>query len=343
MARERQVDAVLVAGDLINLNADVMAAIGDLKAGFAELGAIPVFAISGNHDFSSLVRVANQFEGRLVPVGLDRQWEVIERRGYRIAGRSFAREHEPDLAVMPEFALDDRTVVLAHGDMDIRSPYRPHESKKIEAAGGHWVFGHVHSPSRRGSNWFYTTSPQALDPGETGVHGVHVIEFDEQGGPRFESVPISTVRYETVPVGVTGLSLEEAEETLGSALAEFANQDTLAVLRVELEGRSSLLPSQVAELETRTRGFMAQGVSLEWVGGSRLRPELDLPSLAAGSDGKSRLAAAILALERGEEIDPRLQVKLESVFAKIDGLKIKDYSPAERAKNAAYRILEVLP
>jgi len=342
LARERQADAVLVAGDLINLNADVMASIGDLKAGFGELGSIPVYAIAGNHDFESLHRVAKQFPDRLIPIGRDGKWEVVERSGYRIVGNSFGREREPDSAVMPDFALDERTLVLAHGDIDASSPYRPHDSRRIEAAGGHWIFGHVHSPGRRGPNWRYTSSPQALDPGEPGEHGVWLVEFESAGGPRFEFLPISSARYEKLPVDVSGLNYAEAEDAIGAILAEYAQSATLAVVRIDLIGRSSLKAEDINRLQFRAQEYSAQGVTVEWVRGGQLRPPIDLEAIAASQDGIARLAQAILSLQRGTELDSRLGLRLAKVQEKLVDLKFKDEAIVDRTINSAYRVLEAL-
>jgi DNA repair exonuclease SbcCD nuclease subunit len=344
IAQEHQVDAVLVAGDLINEHADLMAAIGDLRAGFQALGDIPVVAIAGNHDALTLTRAAAQFEGRLRTLGMDGEWQSTTIKEIEIVGRSFTRPEDLQPAKMPPPNLFSQTVVLAHGDMDGGpSKYRRHESRLVEATGGQWIFGHIHSPKRQGPNWFYTTSPQALDPGETGAHGIHLLEFDPYGDLVRDFHPISTVRYEQVEFDVSGLSLEEIEDGLAGRLSTLRTDSAVWHVRLDLVGRGRLSPTELPRLQANVQDFANQGVIVEWISAAKLRPEWDLPAIAQGRDGRARLATAILALERGDEIDPKLAQSLKAADQTLAAYSLSPDDIRNRTITAAYRVLEAIP
>jgi DNA repair exonuclease SbcCD nuclease subunit len=100
-----EVDAVLLAGDVVEQNDDFYEAYGDLAEGVKRLtrAGIPVFGVAGNHDVRVLPRLADAIpEFQLL--GRGGVWEeaVIEGRdgsSMRILGWSFpsergARSHE---------------------------------------------------------------------------------------------------------------------------------------------------------------------------------------------------------------------------------------------------------
>jgi exonuclease VII small subunit len=181
-----------------------------------------------------------------------------------------------------------------------------------------------------------------LDPGEPGEHGVWLVEFESVGGPRFEFLPTSSVRYERLPIDVSGLNYAEAEDAIGAILAEYAQSATLAVVRIDLIGRSSLKVEDINRLQSRAQEYAAQGVTVEWVRGGQLRPPIDLEAIAASQDGIARLAQAILSLQRGTELDSRLGLRLAKVQEKLVDLKFKDEAIVDRTINSAYRVLEAL-
>ena len=90
---------------------------------------------------------------------------------------------------------------LLHGDLDVSgSPYAPLSSISLRGRPlDFWLLGHVHKPglsrTANQANILYPGSPQAMDFGETGPHGVWLLDTDVTG-----LVPvqwqISTVRYE---------------------------------------------------------------------------------------------------------------------------------------------------
>ncbi len=87
-AVENDVDAVLLAGDVVENAQDRFEAYGHLKWGVEKLLAagIPVFAVAGNHDYDALPRLADQIPDFHL-IGRDSRWEVLEeelKNGSRI-------------------------------------------------------------------------------------------------------------------------------------------------------------------------------------------------------------------------------------------------------------------
>src|SRR5690606_37668208 len=76
-AKAMRVDAVLIAGDVLDDEHDFFEAFGDLQAGVEELVAsgVEVLAVSGNHDVEVLPRLAKAVPG-LVLLGEGGRWEV---------------------------------------------------------------------------------------------------------------------------------------------------------------------------------------------------------------------------------------------------------------------------
>ncbi len=206
-------DAVLIAGDLVESSTAYYEALGPLIDGFRKLReyGIDVFAVAGNHDASAFERVAQEVADmeNVHLMGRRGIWERIPlvRDGSErlwVDGWSFpSSRHLSNPA--DDYALErpgaGPVLGLMHGDLDVSSsPYAPLSSNSLRCRPPHfWLLGHVHKPrlsqAANQANILYPGSPQAMDFGETGSHGVWLLDTDAPG-----LVPvqwqISTVRYE---------------------------------------------------------------------------------------------------------------------------------------------------
>ena len=108
-------------------------------------------------------------------------------------------------------------------------------------------------------------------------------------------------------------------------------------------GRGSLSPTELPRHQTNVQDFANQGVIVEWISAAKLRPEWDLPAIAQGRDGRARLATAILALERGDEIDPKLAQSLTAADQTLAAYSLSPDDIRNRTITAAYRVLEAIP
>ena len=219
-----EVDAVLLAGDVVEQEDDFYEAYGDLRRGVDRLTAagIQVLAVSGNHDVQVLPRLADAVPGfRLL--GRGGAWEVRDVAGrdgrrVQVLGWSFP---EPRVSTSPLVAhelpaLDSRSapvVGLLHCDRDAAgSPYAPVRSAELaHAPVDAWLLGHIHKPDRLAPPRpiGYLGSLTGLDPGEPGPRGPWRLEC---AGPELalEHLPLAPLRWEEVEVALDGL--ESAED-----------------------------------------------------------------------------------------------------------------------------------
>ncbi len=94
---------------------------------------------------------------------------------------------------------DTPTLVMVHGDLNVTdSVYAPLPRAQMLAKGiSGWLLGHIHAPMidepKDRCFILYPGSPQALDPGEQGVHGAVIVEFDSGRRLPIRHIPLSTV------------------------------------------------------------------------------------------------------------------------------------------------------
>jgi DNA repair exonuclease SbcCD nuclease subunit len=322
LAIEERVDVVAVAGDLVDRANRFYEAAGPVELGvrrLAHAGIVTVMA-AGNHDHDVLPWLLEGMgpdEARLL--GRGGRWErcTLERRGeaLHVDGWSFPESavRSSPLASYP-FAADGAPVLgLLHADLDQpRSRYAPVSLAELRPrAPSLWLLGHVHASrlmEEPGSaSVLYPGSPQAMDPGEAGAHGVWIVELGPGRGVSPRMVPVSSVRYETVEVSVGGISdaaevdrrvVDAVREALRSCAEESAWLRYLSC-RLRLVGRTPLHRA----LEERLRGVceelaLRHGEATAFVEEVEVRtaPERDLAALAGGKDAPAVLARLVTDL-----------------------------------------------
>ncbi len=233
-ALANQVDAVALAGDVVESLEDRFEAYGHLERGVRRLtdANIRVIGVAGNHDVYALPRLADQLpEFKLI--GRGGKWESVELTGasgapLRILGWSFheKRERRNPLDELPA-NIDSSmpTVGLLHCDLDqANSPYAPVPRRSFENAPGiAWLLGHVHSPSDLSGPRpvGYLGSLVGLDPGEPGLHGPWLACISDGGLITLEHLPLAPLRWETAPVAIDKIGdppLDEIEDALSVLL-----------------------------------------------------------------------------------------------------------------------------
>jgi len=329
LAIERQVEAVLLAGDIIDQENRYFEAWGPLEAGLKQLSGadIRTFAVAGNHDHSVFPRLMEDMGAETFTLlGARGQWEQVTfapdgHIACNLIGWSFPKQHHSSNP-LADFNLDlDRsvpTIALLHTQLnDPKRLYAPVPNSEL---GQHdidfWLLGHVHKPQQfkeGSSDVLYCGSPQAMNPGETDIHGPWLITVEPSGEIKSEQIPISRVRYESLPVDLGSMTTtDEVDAELTRAVSEFA--DSVAIesdghlralsLRVTLRGRTTLhrelpqLVNVVREDLRLTHGRMEVVVDDIVV---NTQPALDVAELAKGQDMAGELARLILALEREDD------------------------------------------
>ena len=376
------VDAVALSGDVIDHENRFFEATGPLECGITRLAdkGIPTFAVSGNHDYDVLHRLADSIgsehfhllgrSGRWEETTLDRDGEPI----LRVQGWSFPSMHVPtsplatyDLSVSDDLA----TLGMLHADLGaVDSRYAPITLDQLRETKVHfWLLGHIHSPQLNESPGaapvLYPGSPQAMHPGEVGPHGPWLLKID---GPRAMSarqLPLSGVRYESLSIDLGGVVAKDEFESrtfqhVRASLADAAadnSQFELLSLRLTLTGRTSLC-REVDQLSRTIRDeFRLKSgrvtAQIEAVV-NNTQPDIDLSEWAQRSDPPGQLARLMLNLqidEVDEQVDSLLRTAHQSMIRCYDAAAYAPIGDDERldtedARNVVLRqgmkILETL-
>jgi len=326
LALRERVDAVVLAGDVVEADNARFEAFGPLEDGVRRLveGGIDVFAVAGNHDVEALPRLAELIPGfRLL--GRGGRWEraAVTRDGetlVHLLGWSFPARRHPSSPLgsegPPQHPGDGRPLIgVLHCDLGgAGSPYAPVARADLERAGvDAWLLGHVHKPSDLGGvrPLGYLGSLVGLDPTETGPHGPWLARVTAGGGLSLEQVPLAPLRWEEVcldlaavgepeelfPAVIEGLSA--LHRTIGSALGE-----ARAVgCRIRLTGTTpfhrelqSVLDGAGPEALRRSHDGVLYFVEKVI---DRSMPALDLDRIAAGDDPPALLARRLVELRAG--------------------------------------------
>ncbi len=321
------VDAVLLAGDLIDRERDFFFAYGELRAGVERLSnaGIPVLAVAGNHDTETLPRLADEIDS-LELIGANGRWQLRQFDGLGIVGWSFPRPQvrSNPLDSLPTLDLPTSkiatTIGLLHCDLDqTDSPYAPVARRDLEAAPiDSWLLGHIHRPDPLSSERpiGYLGSITALRASETGARGPWLIEVS----PRrlsFEHLPLAPLRFEALDVDCSELEdaaaldqtvLKAIKQRLGEI--DLDDQGPVAIgWRITLSGQSPAagqLAAAAAELAADNRSWQEAGLRcfIQRIESIAL-PRLDLKRLAGQDDPSGLLARRLLALDdpESEEFD----------------------------------------
>lgn len=382
-AVEERVDLLLVAGDLVDEANKFYEAAGPVEAGvrmLAEAG-IPLLAVAGNHDHDSLPWLAGRFpDERFRLLGPGGQWErhTVVRDGrpvLHVDGWSFPGPvmRDDPLDGYPGRARDGVPVLgMVHGDLDqAGSRHAPLASAGLRARPvDFWLLGHVHRSARHSgigvADLLYPGSPQAMDPGEPGLHGPWLLEVDDGGRFSARQLPLSTVRYESRDVSLEGVE-DEGEvhqrivDGVRHAVAEIESEAgglRYLSLRLRLVGRTRMDRwlrefdwTETDGLESRLGEIAAVVERVEVV----TRPLLDLEAIAKGRDAPALLARLVQGLDSGE-LDERQEGLLREASARAaevsrmsrympvreEGVEAGDAQTGELLRGQALLLLDVL-
>jgi exonuclease SbcD len=344
-AAEQAVDAVVLAGDVVEADNARFEAYGQLHEGVTRLAGagIPVYAVAGNHDGEALPRLADSIDGfRLL--GRGGRWETVDldrdgRRLARLTGWSFPAAQfaaSPLESVGAPTTRDDLPLLgVLHCDLGSSSgTYAPVSKTELEqTAVDGWFLGHIHKPSPLvGPRPIgYLGSLVGLDPTEVGFHGPRLVTVAAAGAIEVETVPLAPLRWEAVDLSVSDLddpdrvegAIKAAIETLHRA-TEAERGQTLAVgCRVTLTGASR----HHRALRRQVDGGRLEGLRIKIDGvlyfvdrvADSSRPALDLEAIAGRDNPPALLASRLLSLERRDDAS-RLLVQR----ARLELLRVTD-------------------
>lgn len=326
-AVNRRVDAVLLAGDVVERSRDFFVAYGDLKAGVERLAKaeIPVLAVAGNHDTHVLPRLAAEIDS-LELLGAGGQWQARELGQVTVLGWSFPQVQVRSSPVPSLPRLDDGQfrIGLLHCDRDQSdSTYAPVSSEELtKAPVDAWLLGHIHKPDPLSGDRpiGYLGSISALRASETGDRGPWLIEVTDHR-IRCRQLVVAPLRYEHLTVDVSDIEaagdcanlISAAARQQLQALAELESPPEAVGLRVVLTGRSTwakALPDMAEQLMVDATAWQEAGLDcfLDRIQVA-VEPFANLDKLATQSDPAGLLARRLLLL-RGPQ-GPERQALIE--------------------------------
>jgi len=323
-AIKHNVDVVALSGDVVDQANRFFEATGPLERGLDRLAeaGIETFAVAGNHDHDVLPRVVDAVgPEKLRLLGRGGRWQqaTVTRDGkpvLNVHGWSFPSSHYPSSPLADyRLEVDDYvpTLGLLHADLEATgSRYapvmRPELSRHNVAL---WLLGHVHRPQLfeddATPSILYPGSPQAMDPGETGIHGPWLIEITGPRSIEAKQLPLSKVRYESIEVDLTGAdSAADAQDRIMQRLGEFhaeaaerRGETEVLSARVQLTGQTAAC-GQISEFDSALADYdpNVDGLSLRIERTvNDTRPPVDLDELSKRRDAPGSLARTLLSLD----------------------------------------------
>lgn len=339
-ARRLQVQAVVLAGDVVDSTNDRFEAFGALHEGVKELldAGIRVLAVAGNHDGVALPRLADLVPGFEL-LGREARWETADVKGpggvVRLVGWSFPTERftgDPAAAGLPPRGTHGRTVGVLHGDLDRTGGHHaPTASANLRAAGyDAWLLGHLHTPTLDATARTpgYLGSLVGLDPTETGPRGAWLLEATD-ARLQLTLQPIAPLRWEEFDVDVTGIVdaaldlpdrvLSILRDRVGAPATDWGDALVIGV-RVRLTGRVR----DLAALARQARSDLILGQTTTIAGLAIFIDEVnlavdldhDLGLLARGDTPVALLARRLISLQSGGSDD--LLIKARASLSNLD-------------------------
>ncbi|SDM00913.1 metallophosphoesterase family protein [Sediminibacillus halophilus] len=216
LAIEKQVDFVLIAGDVFDENQHSLLARMQLKAAFEKLNVhhIEVYLSYGNHDFTEGSKFIDQFPGN-VHVFSDQEVRSIpfQKNGVTVAniyGFSY-RERAVTKNKTQEYTIQGEApyhIAMLHGSLhsnkehDVYAPF--HLRDLTDKEFDYWALGHIHTRDilNQLPPVVYPGNIQGRSKKESGERGCYHVEL-KNGEAALTFHPLQRIRFESIKVDVS--------------------------------------------------------------------------------------------------------------------------------------------
>lgn len=306
LARERQVDAVLVAGDVFDDNGVGADTVQQARDALAEFGAIPVVLLPGNHDPATADSALRRLAPAAENLHLALTQELISIGGTTPPLEIYpcplvTRHHYDDPAGWLPARGDGAAirVAVAHGGAlsfgeTTESPNRIDVAAILARGFDYVALGDWHGVFQVEPRAWYAGAPEATRYKEKQPGYVLIVDIDAPGAePRVEQVAVARTRWLTQ---VLDLANDDSLDDLATRL-DALEEKSWTLLELTLHGQLSLAGH--ARLETLLddyRGRLAN-LRVDAHGVTAAPTESDLDSLR----GEGFLGRAIERLRNGED------------------------------------------
>lgn len=332
---QRQVDCLLMAGDVYDAGDRSLRALTRLRRSFERLAEhdISVFLCHGNHDPLSGWGAGFPWPDNVCVFGADSvEAKPVARYGKEIArvyGISYGTEKVTDNLAL-KFRRDADApwaIGLLHanvgGDPN-HGNYAPCQLDDLIQSGfDYWALGHIHTRKvlrQRDPVIVYPGNPQGRHVKEPGPRGCYVVEVDASGQVEYEFVAVDVVRWDEQIIEIDGM--REMDELLQGIDARVEtlrgmNQGRGLIVRWRFCGRGALhhelaRPGRLDDLLATLRDTWGEGTSFVWSESiiDNTDPEIDRTAVLE----EENLLGDFVRLANAEEIARECRQALEGVF-----------------------------
>lgn len=185
-AEKNRIDLLLVAGDLFDSQEADIDDILRVSRAFRSLTHTQVIIIGGNHDYYNerTLYALVQWPDNVVILKTGEMEAIwFPELNVQVYGMSWIRNTYREPPFNTNITLDPNitNILLLHGDaINQTSEYMPLDLSQWQDF-DYIALGHVHQHQFLGENAAYCGSPEALDFGEEGDHGIVVGQFKDSG------------------------------------------------------------------------------------------------------------------------------------------------------------------
>lgn len=187
LAKEEDVDFIFISGDLYESKFFTLSQLNNILNIMKSADNIKIFIVSGNHDpimENSIWMSAEIPENVYLFTEQKLKYKEISDKNVRIYGYSWKDYINKDVNLFDDISLDKnyKNFLLLHGDLNNpSSEYLPLKLEDLQKSDFDYIaLGHIHKSMFYASNICYCGSPEPLDFGETGMHGIIYGEMDSK-------------------------------------------------------------------------------------------------------------------------------------------------------------------
>lgn len=246
--RRREVDLLLIAGDLFEDELVKASDINRIADGFRKIPDVKVLIAAGNHDYiyeKSFYNLIDFPENVKIFSGETLEKVEFEELNTCVYGLSFEKSHyTQDILELPDLDGEKNNILLLHCDtFDKNSSYMPVSSKKLAASGfDYCALGHIHKSCKVAKNAVYPGSTEPLDFSEKGSHGYIYGEI-ENGSVSIRLTRTNIKQFVSFDFNVTGI--DSLEDIVSGIREKTKGKNEGFLFRVALKG----VLSQLVDIE----------------------------------------------------------------------------------------------
>ncbi|WP_404449077.1 DNA repair exonuclease [Sutcliffiella horikoshii] len=240
-----QVDFILLAGDLFDLEQRSLIAQATLRKEFLRLkeAGIPVYIIHGNHDYLTDAHTLFQYPDNVHIFSGEVECKTYvkdEEELVCIYGFSYKQRHMNENMTsyyQIENAMIPFHIGMLHGNLSGREdhdPYAPFNLPDLLNKNFHyWALGHIHKREilHHHPPVVYPGNIQGRHRKEQGDKGCYLVELLEDGIPELTFIETSVIHWEELEVPINGI--ETVDHLIGETKQALEN--------LRLEGKGKLL------------------------------------------------------------------------------------------------------